>query len=277
MSQSKKQPTPPAPAEAAEGGCGATVCVNAVDRSEMDDAELRALLQAARRAESKLAAITAGILVDLKNLIGAEEAQRAVRDVLQSSSRQARQDVEVAEKLVELPETQKALADGVIPASHARLIARAAGEGPIDESVLQDAAQREDYTRFNKTVRRHQQDMSDDDGQAILDNQKERRTARAFESKETGMFVVSGEFDPLTGARIATVLSAKERELWHQEDPTKRRTSKQRMADALAELILEPEKGQGLGDCIVGGGRLRRHQPEAGQRSAQRRKTPAGW
>ncbi len=277
MSHSKNQLMPPAVVEVVEGGCGAAVCVVVVDRSEMDDAELRALLEVARRAESKLAAITAGILVDLSRLVGAEQAQRVARGVSQSSSRQARQDVVVAEKLAELPETYEALADGVIPASHARLIARAAGEGPVDESALVVAAQSEDYTRFNKTVRRHQQDMSTDDGQAILDNQKERRTARAFESKETGMFVLSGEFDPLTGARIATVLSAKERELWHQEDPKKRRTSKQRMADALAELILEPEKGQGLGNCIVGGSRLRRHQPEAGQRSAQRRQAPAGW
>ncbi len=277
MSHRKVRPMPPAPAEAAEGGCGATVCVTDVDRSEMGDAELLALLQVARRAESKLAAITAGILVDLKNLIGAEEAQRAVRDVLQSSARQARQDVEVAEKLAELPETYEALADGVIPASHARLIARAASEGPVDESALVVAAQSEDYTRFNKTVRRHQQDMSTDDGQEILDKQKERRTARAFESKETGMFVLSGEFDPLTGARIATVLSAKERELWYQEDPKKRRTSKQRMADALAELILEPEKGQGVGDCFVGGGRLRHCEPPPHKRPAERRQAPSGW
>nr|MCQ3814619.1 HNH endonuclease [Acidimicrobiia bacterium] len=41
-------------------------------------------------------------------------------------------------------------------------------------------------------------------------------------------------------ARIATALTAKERQLWHREDPNNRATPQQRMADALAELISEP-------------------------------------
>ena len=54
------------------------------------------------------------------------------------------------------------------------------------------------------------------------------------------MFVLTGEFDQITGARIATALTAKERQLWHREDPNNRATPQQRMADALAELINEP-------------------------------------
>ncbi len=194
-----------------EGRCGQDVFVAAANVAELSDDALDNRADELSRAKLRIEAMWSELLAETSRRHGSETAAQAVRDVFRSSSRQARQDVEVAEKLAELPETQKALADGKIPASHARLIARAAGEGPIDESVLQQAARREDYTRFNKTVRRHLQDMSDDDGQAILDKQKERRTAKAFESKETGMFVLSGEFDPLTGARIATVLSAKER------------------------------------------------------------------
>ena len=66
----------------------------------------------------------------------------------------------------------------------------------------------------------------------------------AFESREDGMFVLSSEFDPITGNRIALAISDKERELWRKEDPKKRRTPQQRMADALAELILEPKSGR---------------------------------
>ncbi|MCQ3810099.1 MAG: HNH endonuclease, partial [Acidimicrobiia bacterium] len=104
---------------------------------------------------------------------------------------------------------------------------------------------------FAKTVRRNQQEMAEDDGQSIFDHQREKRSAKAFLSRETGMFVLTGEFDPMTGARIDTVLAAKERELWNAEDPKERRTPQQRVADALAELILEPGKGKAKGTALM--------------------------
>ncbi len=54
------------------------------------------------------------------------------------------------------------------------------------------------------------------------------------------MFVLTAEFDQITEARIASALTAKERQLWHREDPKARATPQQRMADALAELICQP-------------------------------------
>ena len=61
------------------------------------------------------------------------------------------------------------------------------------------------------------------------------------------MFVLQGEFDRITGARIATALTAKLRQLRHDEDPTARRTPQQRMADALADLICETGTGKPQG------------------------------
>jgi len=75
--------------------------------------------------------------------------------------------------------------------------------------------------------------------------------ARLFNSRDTGMFILSAEFDPSTGRHIAAVVADKERELWNREDPKARRTPQQRMADALAELILEPEKGKAKGVALV--------------------------
>ncbi len=65
------------------------------------------------------------------------------------------------------------------------------------------------------------------------------------------MFVLSGQFDQITGARIATALTAKEGELWHSEDPADRRTPQQRMADALAALICEPGDGKTQGTNLL--------------------------
>ena len=217
----------------------------------MSGVQRRAALISVGRAEARLAGWKTRLINAERAQHGEEVVERVLRDELQSSRREAKLAVEASTQLAELPTTSAALEAGSIPSTHARLIARAASEGPIDEVVLTEAARRESYDQFAKTVRRNQQEMSDDDGQSILDRQQEKRTARAFVSRETGMFVLSGEFDPLTGARIDTVLAAKERELWNAEDPNDRRTPQQRMSDALAELILEPGKGKAKGTALM--------------------------
>ena len=227
------------------------VCVASVDAAGLSEDGLRGRLKEIGRAESKLGAMKSQVLAELSQRHNAVTAERVAREELQSSKREARNEVETAERLTSLAETSEALGDGAIPVGHARLIARAASEGPIDESAVVEAAKREGFDQFSKTMRRHQQEMSDDDGMSILENQRSRRTARAFLSRETGMFVLGGEFDPTTGAHIDTVLAAKVKELWNAEDPKTRRTPQQRMADALAELILEPEKGKAKGIALM--------------------------
>ncbi len=228
-----------------------TLEVPVTDPAEMSGAERRAALVSVGRAEACLAGWKTRLVNAERDQHGVEAVERVLREELQSSRREATRDVKSSAQLAELPVTSAGLEAGEIPAGHARLIARAASEGPIDESVLAEAAQRENYDKFAKTLRSHQQEMSDDDGQSIFDRQRENRTARAFVSRETGMFVLSGEFDPTTGAHIDTVLAAKERELWNAEDPKSRRTPQQRMADALAELILEPGKGKAKGIALM--------------------------
>ncbi len=223
-------------------GCGTagSVCVGRVDEKELSDEGLRSHLKVLGRAESRLAAMKSRALAELSRRHSKGDAQRLVRNELRASKREAKRDVETAARLAELPTTSDALESGEIPVSHAQLIARASGESPIDEAVLVEAANSEPFDEFARTVKRHQQDVADDDGQELLDRQRSKRKARIFESSDSGMFVLSGEFDQITGARIATALTAKERQLWRREDPNNRATPQQRMADALAELICEP-------------------------------------
>ena len=227
------------------------VYVRAVDVEGLRDKGLSLRLSEIGRAESRLAAMKARVLAEVGRRHSNAVAQRLARDELRSSKREAKRDVESAVQLAELPATSEALESGEIPQGHARLIARASGESNIDEALLVEAANEQPFDEFVKTVRRHQQDCSEDDGQAILDRQRERRSARIFESPETGMFVLSGQFDQITGTRIATALTAKERELWHREDPNARRTPQQRMADALAELVCEPGDGKTQGTNLL--------------------------
>ena len=229
------------------------VHVERVDEVALSDEGLRLRLGALGRAESALAAMKSRALAELSRRHSTGDAQRLVRDELQASGREAKREVETAARLSELPATSEALASGEIPVGHARLIARASGESAIDEALLVKAANEESFDEFARTVKRHQQDRADDDGQALLDRQRHNRKARIFESPESGMFVLTAEFDQITGARLATALTAKERQLWHREDPKARRTPQRRMADALAELICEPAsegKSQGT-DLLV--------------------------
>ena len=127
--------------------------------------------------------------------------------------------MKAAERLAGLAATSEALASGEIPSDHARLIARASSEGPIDEAELVEAAKTQTYDEMARTVKRQQHELSGDDGQAMHDRQKQKRSARMFQNAETGMYVLNAEFDPVTGAHVAGVLAHKERELWRQEDP----------------------------------------------------------
>ena len=223
-----------------ERAAGGVVHVEMVDVAALCDEGLSLRLGVLGRAESRLAAMKAQVLAEVGRRHSKGDAQRMVRNELQASKREAKRDVESAARLAELPATSEALASGEIPPGHARLIARASGESTIDETVLVQAANTEPFDEFARTVKRHQQDQAVDDGQSLLDRQRKNRKARIFESADSGMFVLTGEFDQITGARIATALTAKERQLWYREDPKSRRTPQQRMADALAELICEP-------------------------------------
>ncbi len=217
--------------------------------------ELRQELRVVGQTESKLAGYKACVLAELSKRCDFAEAKRVAREVLQSSPSAAHHQVKSAERLVELPETSKALSAGEIPAGHARLIARASSEGIIAEAELVQAAKTQTYDELARTVKRQQHELSNDDGQAIHDKQKQKRAARIFQNTDTGMYVLNAEFDPITGNHIAGALAAKEREMWRTENrtnnPATKRTPSQRAADTLAEMILHPEKTKTTGIALV--------------------------
>ena len=234
-----------------DGGCGAVVCVPRVDVAGLSDVGLRGRLGVLGEAESQLEALKAQTMAEMARRHDTAGAKKMACEVLRSSPSKAHHDVKAAERLAGLAATSEALAAGEVPASHARLIARASSEGPIDERELVEAAKTQTYDELAKTVKRQQHELSGDDGQSIHDRRKQKRSARLFQNGDTGMYVLNAEFDPITGNHIAGVLADKERELWRAEDPKARRTHQQRAADALAELILHPDKGKAAGIALV--------------------------
>ncbi len=158
------------------------------------------------------------------------------------SRRRARSEVETADELSKLPETVKGLRKGEISYDNARIIAGASKRGKIDETELGNAARTQSPDKFAGTVRKHEQQRSEDDGMSKLEHQRSRRYAKVSTDPDDGMTVLYGRFDPITGARIKTALSQKMDQLWRDEDPRNRATPGQRMADALEALLTRPQQ-----------------------------------
>ncbi len=235
------------PSEVAPG----CVRVAAVDVANLCDESLRARLVEIGRARSGLEAMYADTLGEIARRDSTAVAEQVAKDTLAVSGRAARADVKTAEALGELDATRSGLASGQIPPGHARLIARAAGDAPIDEGFLAGRARCEGYDEFRRTVARHVADRSGDDGESLLERQRRSRAGRVFTRRDDGMVVLHLELDPLTGARVNTVVAATERSMFRDEDPKARPTPAQRTADAITKLLLEPGTRRPAGTTLL--------------------------
>ena len=217
--------------------------------------QLQGWLESVIRAENQLAGFRAGILAELTRREGIHLTENNLRETGLRPRRRARSEVETALELEELPETSKGLRDGKIPYDNARILAKASQRGEIDETELGDQARSQAPDKFAGTVRKYEQERSQDDGMSRLEHQRSRRLAKIKTSVDDGMTVLYGRFDPITGALLATALSRKMDELWREEDPRDRATAGQRMADALVGLVTREDTDQD-GDGRVRGPRL---------------------
>ena len=199
--------------------------------------ELRARLGAIKRSEARLAAMKTETLAEYASRSNEGLARRVVLEELQASKQQARREVETASQLAQVPETLNALGAGEIPAAHAEKIAKAASQGPVDETVLVEAARSEDLGTFSKTLRDHMHEQSGDDGKSLMAQKRDRRKLNFFKSPDDGMFVLSGRFDPVAGNRIEAALADEVRRQRNDSDAGDLTAFEQRMADALENLV----------------------------------------
>ena len=213
---------------------------------DLGDGQLEDHLVVLGRAKSRLAAMDAEAVAELARRRGEAEAVDLLRGKRKQSRGGAKREIQQAGRLAELPGTAQALAEGTITPHHARLIAEAAqaapGASPIDEEAMLAAAAREPADLFGRTVRDHLNDRSGDD---LTERRRHQRAQRKLTWKQQpdGMFEMFGRFDPVTGSRIETALTAVANKLWRAEDPKNRRTPQQRMADALEVLATRGEGG----------------------------------
>jgi len=209
--------------------------------------QLHARLQSTFRVENQAAAVRAETLAELTRREGVHLTEDNLRQKGLRPRRKARSEVETAVELEELPKTSEGLRDGEIPYENARILAKASQDGEIDETELIGPAKTQSPDKFAGTVRKYQQQRSEDDGMSRLEHQRSQRFARIKTDRTDGMTVLYGRFDPITGALIETALSQKMDELWREEDPRARCSPGQRMADALAHLVTREETDKDTG------------------------------
>lgn len=202
--------------------------------------QLKERMRSATRVESQARAVRVEAAAELKRRQGQSKTEQTVREQSGQTARGSRAEVETAQKLKNLPGVKKAFGDGEITFGHAKIIADTAGRVEIDEQELVERAKVEPVDVFARTAREHEQQRSEDDGLSRLEAQRRARKAGIRVDTTDGMTVLWARFDPITGARIKNMLSSKTNQLWRKEDPKVRPTTKQRMADALAELICQP-------------------------------------
>ncbi len=219
----------------------------------MDGECLEERLRLVGRCESRLAAVKAETIDALARRDGEARAADVLRNDVKQSRGSAKRQVKEAGRLAQVPKVARALAEGAITPQHARLIAEAAEQAPpgapIDEAELLTAATGQPADLFGATVRDHLNKRSGDD---LKERRKRQRAQRrlSFKRQPDGMFELFGRFDPLTGSRIETAITAAANKLWRDEDPKNRATPQQRLADALESLVTHGDKAKGAAQGV---------------------------
>jgi hypothetical protein len=155
-----------------------------------------------------------------------------------------------------IPELAAALGSGEASGAHVDVVTNALRGLQPDQkqrlaergSLLARAASEQSADEFAKTVRRHRDDVTGDGGLSGLEQQKKNRRLRTWVDPVTGMFRLSGEFDPESGLLLAARLRSRVEALFHQQIPTEAPDDPQARQEYLAALaLLDLLEGKGSG------------------------------
>ena len=152
---------------------------------------------------------------------------------------QAREQVRLARELEQMPETRRALEDGEVSLSAAKLLIGARDAEPEaferSERELVDAARRHTISDLQKVCAFWRQRVERDH---LHDPEERLRERRSFHASRTflGMVRVDGDLDPETGESLLTALGAVLDAEARSRTDEDARSPAQRRADALGEV-----------------------------------------
>ena len=201
-------------------------------------------------ALGRVKSLVSWLLCETTRVVGEAKTDLDAVDMLKKSvrlsGREAKQLSRVGKALPEMPNAARGLAEGEITLNHAASLASAAEECGAeivdsDKDLLKQAADAE-VDRFARLAREFASTHSRDRGESQLDRQRRQRRASVFTNEETGMGIVSGEFDPVSFNLMQQTIDNHTRALWQRDGgldgkPNAVRSHKQRLCDAVFELI----------------------------------------
>ena len=223
--------------------------LTALGAARLDDVpvpELRDLAAAMGRARTRIEALLGRIASGVDRSGTAAGGAAVLRDSARLPGHQARRVVKVAERLSEMPNTAAVLEAGVITLEHAAALVGAAeqcGAGLVDNDAdLLERAGQTSPEMFARQARDFAARRSADRGEARLERQRRARRASSFIDPETGMGRLAADFDPISHNLVTQAIDNRTDTLYRADggrdgQPDLVRTSRQRRADALFELI----------------------------------------
>ena len=223
--------------------------LTALGAAGLDDVpvpELRDLAAAMGRARTRIEALLGRIASGVDRSGTAAGGAAVLRDSARLPGHQARRVVKVAERLSEMPNTAAVLEAGAITLEHAAALVGAAeqcGAGLVDNDAdLLERAGQTSPEMFARQARDFAARRSADRGEARLEHQRRARRASSFIDPETGMGRLAADFDPISHNLVTQAIDNRTDALYRADggrdgQPDSVRTSRQRRADALFELI----------------------------------------
>ena len=208
--------------------------------------ELRGLAATLGRIKNKADSVLCEVAAAVSQSGAGPAAAEVLQDSVRMSGREARRVARVAEQLASMPNTAERLASGDITMDHATALANAAeqcGADTVDgDSGLLERAGVAGADVFAKEARGFAARQSPDRGEARLERQRRARTASMFVDRDTGMGRVCADFDPISFNLVEQAIDNRTDVLWRADggrdgQPDQIRTSRQRRADAIFELI----------------------------------------
>ena len=224
----------------------ALVWLDGVSAAGLSVPELRTLAAVLGRIKNKADSVLCEVAAAVSQSGTGEAAAEVLQDSVRMSGREARRVARVAEQLVSMPNTAQRLAAGDITMDHATALANAAeqcGADTVDDdAALLDRAGEASPDAFAREARGFAARQSPDSGEARLECQRRARTASTFVDRDTGMGRVCADFDPVSFNLVEQAVDNRTDALWRADGgrdgkPDQIRTSAQRRADAIFELI----------------------------------------
>ena len=216
-----------------------------VNAGDVSCEEMREMLAVSRSATAMLSAAQTAAAA---RIAGRERHGDGGAQMLADSAglprHEARSQVKTAEVIGAVPAVREAVESGRVSQANARRLADAiekTGAADVEsDAELLAKAELMRPEQFAGQVRRWTADRQGDGGESEYRRLRARRCVRMWDGDD-GMVHLRGEFDPVTGSRIANRLRAEARQLCTADkeraaDSSERRSFDQCMADAVENL-----------------------------------------